>query len=117
MERDDVIDRYEIMPGLVEVTLTPMGAGSVRGESVRSRASERKPLSAETRTASGIEVEVEAILWRLYVGAFSSPVETIRNQALITEDDGTQWIVVSAGLRMMRTRWDCVCVRNFESPD
>jgi hypothetical protein len=116
MEMDDLSGLSEIMPGIVEVTVIPMGANSVRSSGVLVRAAEQRPVSADQRAAAGIELEVEATRWHLWVATFSAPIPIIRGQCLIREADGTEWIVALANLEMMKTRWACDCVRNYEQP-
>jgi hypothetical protein len=104
------------MPGNSSVTLSQMGAGSVRATPIRVDVAQKRPITIDDRVAAGIEVSVEAATFRLYVDTFSKPVEMIRSQALIQEKNGTQWVVVTADLQMMDTVWVCSCIRNFGEP-
>ena len=116
MDMSDLSGLFEIMPGIVEVTIVPMGRNSVRADAVLVTAAEQRPISAEQRQAAGIELEVEATRWHLWVSTFSSPVNVVRGQCLIREADGTEWIVALSRLEMMKTRWACDCVRNYDQP-
>ena len=114
--QSELQDLYEEIPGIKSVVIAPMGANSVRGSAIAVSASEKRPLSTKDRSVSGIEIDVEAIQFHLWVSTFSSPAE-VRAQTLITESDGTQWVVVTATLEMAGTRYRCDCIRNFGQPD
>jgi hypothetical protein len=114
MDAGDLSDLHEMMPGIVAVDAYPMDADSIRGAAVRITAAESRPIDVSERQAAGIELDVEACRFHLWVATFSRPVE-VRRHWLIEEADGTQWIVASARLEMMKTRWSCECVRNYET--
>lgn len=114
MDYDSLSDMHEMLPGIVEVTAYPMESDSVRGPAVVITAAESRPIDVQQRNAAGIDLDVEACKFHLWVATFSRPAE-VRRQWLIEEADGTQWIVASARLEMMKTRWSCDCVRNYET--
>lgn len=112
MDRDDLADLHEMMPGIVGVLLYPMLADSVRGEPVVVTAAEQRPIDNKEMMAAGIELGVEACRWNLWVNTFSEPVE-VRRGFQIVEPDGTTWVIAKARLAMMKTRWECDCQRDF----
>jgi len=118
LDFDDLSDLHEELPGIGTVKLYPLGENSVRGAAITVSAAETRPLDAQSRDLAGIEVEAESCRFHLWTSTFSKMrTATIRRGWLIEEPNGSQWIVMSARLEMMRTRWACDCVRNFGEPD
>jgi hypothetical protein len=118
LDYDDLADLHEDMPGITPVKLFPMGENSVIGSPITVGASERRPMDASSRNAAGIDIEAESIKFHLWVNTFSTlRTATIRRKWIIEEADGTRWSVVTARLEMMRTRWACDCVRNYDDSE
>lgn len=115
MEKSDLENLHEMLPGTVSMSLVPVGADSTFDSAVNVTAAEKRPLRLEERQMAGIELETKATRIHLWVSTFSSPVEVKRHD-LIREEDGTEWVVVTAMLEMMDTRWGCNCVQNFQGP-
>jgi hypothetical protein len=112
MERDDLADLHEMLPGITEVGLYPILADSVRGTRIEVTAAEQRPIDTKEMTAAGIELGVEACRWNLWVNTFSAPIEVKRGFQIV-ESDGTTWVIASARKEMMKTRWACECQRDY----
>jgi hypothetical protein len=112
MERDDLADLHDMLPGIAEVDLYPILADSVRGTAIHVTAAEQRPIDNREMQAAGIELGIEACRWNLWVNTFSEPIEVKRGFQIL-ESDGTAWVIASARLAMMKTRWECECQRDY----
>ncbi len=112
LDRDDLSDLHEMLPGITEVDVYAILADSVRGTAIHVTAAEQRPIDTKEMTAAGIELGSEACRWNLWVNTFATPIE-VKRGFWVRESDGTTWIVMSARLEMMKTRWACECQRDY----
>lgn len=110
IDREDLDDLWEMMPGIRPCKLYARLADSQQGTAINVTASEKRPIDNRTLSlVADAESEMDYCTFHLWVSTFSRPLE-IRKHAIIEEQSGKKWVVLLSKLEMQETRYRCDCV-------
>lgn len=121
IDKDLVGSLHEILPDITEVKLFPWVDGRPSEDFVTVATAEKRPVEHRDERAFGdIEIEVDRTVFFLWSHSIrwtgAVPEQKIATRWVIEESNGDRWSIVGASLEMMKTRWRCPCVQNFQRP-
>lgn len=110
LEKEDLEDLHELIPGIKPCTIYARLANSVLGPAIAVDASEKRPMDNRTMQMLGVvESEIEFCTFHLWVSTFASAA-AIAKHWIIQEQSGKRWVVQLSRLEMQSTRYKCDCV-------